>query len=1544
MVLALILLVSAVFGLFPTIPAANAATVYCNLKFSKPAICCDAGEVIDLTSCGVQFAADGMMTTSGITWTYNGSTVKTFTPSARGVYTLTAKSGSNTKTIYVVAKNPEETEYVLYRNDFDALPNNYRIPEQTSGTSITASGGNLILDASGNAGYYIRILLPSYLDAFGDATVKASMKMASAVDNKKWASLMYRVQSGNYPFYQGCLRKDATLSNGVEISQRNRSYEWDVYKNSSFGYAYAADYNLFSITAKGTDSVFKINGYEVLQHSETEYATGGFGFQTRGTKLMVDYVEITLDGNDPINVSSDVSFAKPAIRADMGDTIDLTACDVQFAANAIYTDGSKITWRRNGFVITSFTPASAGVTALTATSGGVTKNVYVVTRNLSDGEYVMYQNNFDTAPTDFRVIEKTNSSVYHDGLGNYVIDASASADSYSRVLLPSFLDEFGDFKLETSYKDTNANTERNWSSLMAHVQNNNYPYIQMCVRNNTNVADGIEIAERTAQNLWNVYTKSTYADKVSGGYNTYALTVQNNKIYGAINGSTVISYDEHPYVAGAMGIQARGLKLTIDYVKVTLGNTTAQKDTAVKCFVSKARPAIGCNAGQTILLDQCAVQFTYGSYAVDGSQITWKKDGQVITEFSDTSLGMHTLTATHGDTTMNVYVIAKKTTAREYVLYSNDFTNGPTDYRVPEASNGGTVYPINGTFVLNGSANDNAYVRVLMPAFLDQFGDANFEASIMLSAPVDNTKWGAILYRTQNGTVPYMQCCYRYNSAASNGVEISQRTAEGTWNVLQKGSTTAHSAGGYNVIRVNVSNVNTSFSINGTQVLSTTGTPYHNGAWGFQVRGLTMTLDYVRLSFTSNYSSVSMYTIPGGYVDVRQPSTGISVAPVLVTDVKTKADFDNILTNCPAVAIMNYDVIDGVAKIVFSDGVIMPDEALDKLGAKIIPAFRINDNADADSLASFLKGRSQRDAYAVSTNLAVLNRAYSNWKYIRGVADYSSYTSFDPEELRYNALANSARVLILPESASRDAITQIQDSYSCVWLAISEGKTASVAATNKGPYGLITPDRALTEYCYQNYYGDNTLIRRTNVVGHRGIPSMAPENTILGTQTAYSNGANMVENDIYLTTDGVVVVMHDTTLDRTTNGSGTVTDLSYAQIKNYKVDYYSGVAAQPIPTLEDYFKSIKGNPKQRLVIEMKHPPEASLANAMSALIKKYDIMDQVVIISFIQNNLIYTSRNLPGAPVGWLNWLKLDENNPVYATYETLENVQPYNCVCSPGYDGWGSAVIEELVARGVTLWTWTVNKQDQFDKLMIDGVGGITTDYSQWSKPFIESIHWNSASRVISSTYHEVLTDVTNSAEVVVIEDTLGIKCSAGNITVPETEKGGKATFYYRYKSTTPTGIPYYTVTEIRTIEVASKQNFALTAGSQLTLANGQLTGVTENNTVAQIKRQFVDPVAVLDKNGNVLADTAYVTTGSTVYLVSAPEKRAVIVIKGDVNGDGVVSRLDYLEVKNYFLNVTNLTGVYFTAADCDNDGVITSTDYLRIKSHCMNLFDLFG
>jgi hypothetical protein len=118
----------------------------------------------------------------------------------------------------------------------------------------------------------------------------------------------------------------------------------------------------------------------------------------------------------------------------------------------------------------------------------------------------------------------------------------------------------------------------------------------------------------------------------------------------------------------------------------------------------------------------------------------------------------------------------------------------------------------------------------------------------------------------------------------------------------------------------------------------------------------------------------------------------------------------------------------------------------------------------------------------------------------------------------------------------------------------------------------------------------------------------------------------------------------------------------------------------------------------------------------------------------------------------------------------------------------------------------------------------------------------------------------------------------------------------------------------------------------------------VTDAHTVAAVKAQFKHPVGILDKNGNVLADTAVVTTGSVVYLQADHTQRAVIVMKGDVNGDGRVNADDYRTVRNYFLKTAELSGVYFQAADCDNDGMITTTDYLRIKAHYLNLFDLFA
>lgn len=233
-------LFSAGSGVIPLGASAIASSadgdIYCNVKFSKPAICCDAGQTVDLTKCGVQFSSDAAMTTGGITWSYEGAEVTDFTAAQKGVYALTARQGETSKTVYVVAKDAADEEYVLYRNDFTSASSDLRVVATTNDATVSQDGEAYILDGSGYYDAYVRVLLPEFLDAFGDAKMEAAFQITAATDPTKWASMMYRVQSGVCPYYQACIRYDATAYNGVELSQRNALEQWEVYEKTAFSY------------------------------------------------------------------------------------------------------------------------------------------------------------------------------------------------------------------------------------------------------------------------------------------------------------------------------------------------------------------------------------------------------------------------------------------------------------------------------------------------------------------------------------------------------------------------------------------------------------------------------------------------------------------------------------------------------------------------------------------------------------------------------------------------------------------------------------------------------------------------------------------------------------------------------------------------------------------------------------------------------------------------------------------------------------------------------------------------------------------------------------------------------------------------------------------------------------------------------------------------------------------------------------------------------------------------------------------------------------
>jgi glycerophosphoryl diester phosphodiesterase len=126
------------------------------------------------------------------------------------------------------------------------------------------------------------------------------------------------------------------------------------------------------------------------------------------------------------------------------------------------------------------------------------------------------------------------------------------------------------------------------------------------------------------------------------------------------------------------------------------------------------------------------------------------------------------------------------------------------------------------------------------------------------------------------------------------------------------------------------------------------------------------------------------------------------------------------------------------------------------------------------------------------------------------------------------------------------------------------------------------------------------------IMGHRGAPVVAPENTLRSFGRALDMGVAMVELDVQLTKDGRLAVIHDETLDRTTSGQGLVKDFTLAEIQ--RLDAGQG---ERVPALEDVYSLVKG--RAHMVVEMKQP---DAAQALLRFFREHQAFEFAKVISF----------------------------------------------------------------------------------------------------------------------------------------------------------------------------------------------------------------------------------------------------------------------------------------------------------------------------------------
>lgn len=228
--------------------------------------------------------------------------------------------------------------------------------------------------------------------------------------------------------------------------------------------------------------------------------------------------------------------------------------------------------------------------------------------------------------------------------------------------------------------------------------------------------------------------------------------------------------------------------------------------------------------------------------------------------------------------------------------------------------------------------------------------------------------------------------------------------------------------------------------------------------------------------------------------------------------------------------------------------------------------------------------------------------------------------------------------------------------------------------------------------------------KRTLAVAHRGYSGAAPENTLAAFRLAGEMGYYGCEFDIQPTADGVWVVMHDDTVDRTTNGSGKVTELTYAELSNFTIDKGNGLEKYPnekIPTLEEALDACLEY-SLRPVIEVKGGKEENMP-ALAELLNSRSEKEGFVVISFTWEFLEPLRKLMPETEM----WLLANEVLPSHISFCKENKIDGI----SFNYKKNVTASILMIRAAGLKPISWTVDNLFVANTLAARGVEGITTN-----------------------------------------------------------------------------------------------------------------------------------------------------------------------------------------------------------------------------------------
>ena len=511
--------------------------------------------------------------------------------------------------------------------------------------------------------------------------------------------------------------------------------------------------------------------------------------------------------------------------------------------------------------------------------------------------------------------------------------------------------------------------------------------------------------------------------------------------------------------------------------------------------------------------------------------------------------------------------------------------------------------------------------------------------------------------------------------------------------------------------------------------------------------------------------------------DLYEPETSITYSATIVwpadaSAVETAAK--DVRPNTMIVA------VDENLTVSTLDGEVLSENLAEYLASvkpTTLPALYIRDDATAAAVNAFAAEYSLADTFVVAD--------YEHTQYVKDICDANvgvlgiidwreaklSTERSDLLTVIQNTNASHAKIAIIPEEiATLDAVEYMRGMLLTVWAETSADTTAIYTQITNGVNGIVCEDYAAVAEAISSFNDVTTLVRHVFITGHRGLPSEYVENTIRSERAAINAGANVIECDISMSSDGVLFVLHDDDAKRLFNRPDVtnVEDLTIAELQAMPYDMTDAskedapnsvlnanntnrtterrentvINYDPnedhIPTLREYLEAL-GDEDITQFIEIKsYNPD--IVTPFKALIKEMGMEDRVCVITFndgvnhwgdgssdpSHDVMARMAEEWPEMSLGYLgggmyNWGDLDavesEQGIGAAVGQLYSYLQPYNSTCNDFNAMMYRNVIFAARHRGLTSWAWTYNTEEMFAQdYLFGGTYSMTTNFSTWA------------------------------------------------------------------------------------------------------------------------------------------------------------------------------------------------------------------------------------